>query len=183
MTTLPTLPTATKKNSSSSSAPLRKPRRVLSHENLFQHKIDYFLEQTQKHAGTDPTIRTRDLEELECALSSLQHFMVALHEMPDKQAVFQKVQTIGVDNADDEQAQSGDECYTSDEEQAEQSGDEYYTSDEDYSDSDDDDDESEVDALLHELSKGPLPAFQIMGRDGANAVANDMDDSGDGVCF
>ncbi|CAB9527033.1 expressed unknown protein [Seminavis robusta] len=161
-------PTRTKVSS------LKPPRRRLSHENLFQHKIDFFLEQTAEHGKKielqqrhhakkdDPCLdlapvapsKNKDIEELEMSLISMQNFLVALHSVPDNQKLLQKhleVQT----RVQDELRQQKELHHVDDE-------DEYDDEDDDDSSCDDDDDD--LDDLYDEMIRHrPLPALSMLG--------------------
>ena len=94
-------------------APPCKPRRVRSHENLFQHTIDAFLNQASdhhkklekqlqqqgQHQGQHAANKCscscscslpEDVEEVESSLLSMQNFLVALHNVPNSQKLLRK---------------------------------------------------------------------------------------------
>jgi uncharacterized protein YbaP (TraB family) len=140
---------------------LQPPRRRLSHENLFQHKIDFFLEQTALHGKTleqqyqqgAACSIPKDIEELEMSLLSMQKFLVALHSVPNNQKLLQK----HLDHQRHLQEALQTQIRRELQDDSERDDDSIDYSEED---DDDDDDDEALDKLYDEMvRRRPLPAL------------------------
>lgn len=162
------------------------PRRMRSHENLFQYKIDFFLEQTasnQKKLEKQQTQNgnfqyespPKDIEALESSLFSMQQFLVALTSMPNNQKLLQKHMEHQTSlQAQIEERKRGEE-EDEDEEEYDSDDEDYYDEDDDDAsldsdDEEDDDDDDEDDDLcneiLQEIQKNKLEQLNLlMGSD------------------